>query len=84
MKGTKIKIEGAKGFSHRGLLYLSGKGNEDRDSNLFWFQDSFSKAHKEVLIQENLSCSTWWFQTEMHLNQVSQEQKKKKKKLNWL
>ena len=36
------------------------KRDENRHNNLLWLQDGFSKAYEEVLIQGNLSSSSWW------------------------
>lgn len=41
------------------LVYLSGKGDENGDDNLLRLQDDFPKSHEEVLIQGNLSSSSW-------------------------
>lgn len=55
--------------SWRGHLYLSGEGDEDRNNDLLRLQDGFSKAHKEVLIQNNLVFCSWWIQTTRFVTQ---------------
>lgn len=50
-------------------LYLSGEGNKDRNNNLLRHQDGFSNAHEEVLIERNLTSSSWWIQTKLLVNQ---------------
>lgn len=39
---------------------LRGEGNKNREENLLRLQRRFPEAHKEILIQRDLTSATWW------------------------